>query len=53
MGGPWRRRRGIGEIVAANKLNREFRVGHRAAMKYGIAFGVAGAGNVTGNRTRW
>lgn len=35
---------GIAEMVAENKLNREFRVGHRAAMKYGIAFGVAGAG---------
>lgn len=35
---------GIDEIVSENKLNREFRVGHRAAMKYGIAFGVAGAG---------
>lgn len=35
---------GIGEIVEANKLRREFRVGRRAALKYGIAFGVAGAG---------
>lgn len=35
---------GISEIVAANKLRREFTAGHTKAMRYGIAFGVAGRG---------
>ena len=41
---PGNRDLGIDEIVAANKLHREFRSGHVKAMRYGIAFGVAGRG---------
>lgn len=36
---------GIDEIVTRNKLNRELRSGRIKAMRYGIAFGVAGAGD--------
>lgn len=35
---------GIDEIVTANKLTRELRAGRSMAMRYGIAFAVAGAG---------
>ncbi|MBW3663564.1 MAG: phage portal protein [Actinobacteria bacterium] len=36
---------GLDEIIAANKLDRELRSGRTKAMRYGIAFGVAGTGN--------
>lgn len=35
---------GVDDIVTANKLDRELRAGRQMAMRYGIAFGVAGKG---------